>query len=166
MSKSIEYLVLFILFIMLVGCLLIPANPIFWLASPETGYSILRFLLIILISTIVILGTPPSTFIKFVFGVTGAALTSWALFSTYTETMQLLDGLSLAAAGVVLGIEALSPVYLDQAEENWEGIISKFRPLLMPIERIAVAYAFLLFITVKILSTHVQIDHSYIHTIT
>lgn len=159
MSKSIQILTLIVLTTVLIGCLLIPNNPIFWLATATPAYAVARGLLIFIIYAFLLFGVPQNAIIKRMIVALSLSLLGWALVSTYNETTQLLDGLSIAAAGISLTLAALEPDYANRAEENWDVITSPVIPHFKRFERRAVYYTLVAYMLFDILARSLQPGH-------
>jgi hypothetical protein len=162
MSKTIQIFSIFILTITLLGSLLIPNNPMFWLATPSVTFNIARAVLIFIIYAFLLFGAPPSKNLRIIVGGMAAFLIGWALITTYNETTQLLDGLTFAAAGVALLLNVMQPDYGAQGEENWGLITQKLSPHYALLHRQAAYYALVVFMVFGIYGSSLQNNSHHI----
>ncbi|HET9098736.1 MAG TPA: hypothetical protein VFN51_03915 [Candidatus Saccharimonadales bacterium] len=159
MSRTIQFLTLIVLMTLLIGCLIIPANPIFWLATATPTYTLVRAILIVLVYSFMVFGVPQYKFIRRTIAALSLALLGWALATTYNESIQLLDGLSIAAAGISLALSAIEPDYASRAEENWDVITSPIRPHVRLFGRRAAYYALVAFMLFDMMGRNVSPSH-------
>ena len=141
MSKSLKLSVIASLTILLIGCLIMPANSAFWLATSNLSFTLIRILLLSALITFTYLGAPPSKSLRFLISIISAGIVAWALGATYNETMPLLDGFSITASGIVMWIAVLEPESETKAKVNWNGVMTYLRPVYLPIERQIVVLA-------------------------
>lgn len=166
MKKLIEVLVLVSLGSLLLGCLLIPSNPMFWLATPNPIFMVMQLGLITFISIFSLLGVPPLRRLRLVLAVFASVLCYWALSQTYNNTLPLLDGLAFAGAGIVLLIQLFEADHEQRSVSNWEYIVMTFKPVIVPIERMAAVYALLAIVLVGLLTASSNIEHHYLTSFT
>lgn len=78
-----------------------------WLASSTTGFEIARFGLTGLLLVLLITNPPRHAILRTFTGLVSVGTLLSVAYLTYNNQMSILDTLSLAAAGVTLGIIAL-----------------------------------------------------------
>ncbi|HXR50486.1 MAG TPA: hypothetical protein VN778_05685 [Verrucomicrobiae bacterium] len=109
MGKIIELSALVSLLFVFVCSVAFPRSSFMWLATASSTFTILRMILITLIATLLITRSFFDHHLHWLLGAFAIMLSGWALFATYSNQLQILDGLSFLAAGLSLGIEALEP---------------------------------------------------------
>ena len=106
MGKLPQLLCLLALAVLGFGTLLLPNNPIFWLASAGIEYQAIRVLLVSLVVVQLLTQPPRSIRVRMLSGVVAAFLSIWTIQQIYTFHMQLLDmvfvGASLLLTAVAL----------------------------------------------------------------
>ncbi len=156
MTRLIQLLSLSSLIILFIGCLIMPAMPLFWLASSSLKLMIIRFLFIALLGIIVFMGTPKNMTIRTIIGLFASLLAIWALSSTYNESIQALDGLAFASVGIALLLSSLEPA--EESQINWNGAISLIAPLTVPLQRRAAVYMVVMFMAIGLIGQDYQVS--------
>jgi TctA family transporter len=109
MGKIIELSALVSLLFVFVCSIAFPRSSFLWLATASSTFTVLRMILITLIGTLLITRSFYDHHLHWLLGAFAITLSGWALYATYSNQLQILDGLSFLAAGLSLGLEALEP---------------------------------------------------------
>ncbi len=109
MGKLIEILALLSIVTIFIGSVLFPESSFMWLATVTSNLTLLRIVLITLIATLLISGSLFDHHLHWLLGIFAVGLGSWALYGTYDNHLQILDGLSFLGTSIALALEALQP---------------------------------------------------------
>ncbi len=124
MDKLVAFLSLINLLVLEIGSFVSPDKPIMWLASTSIAYEITRAVLIFLLILLITTHPPRKAILRTLVGLISIAVLSAVVVLTfgYYGNMPVLDSLTLAAAGVAMGIMALEITdeneYMDIAVLN------------------------------------------------
>ena len=118
MSKLVLVLSLLCLIILIAGSLIMPNDPIMWLAATSSGFIFLRLAVCAALIAFLVTNPPRSLLLRYVIGLFASCLVMGTMILTYENIMKWLDSLSLAAAGTALGIMALEINYETGAVKN------------------------------------------------
>ena len=88
--------------LLLAGSLLVPLNPIMWMAGTSLIYTWLRIFLIIILLVLAFTASPRRLPLRILASVVAAIVLVGTVTLTYSGDMKLLDTLSLAAAAVTI----------------------------------------------------------------
>lgn len=82
-------------------------NSMFWLASSETGYQVVRFGLMLLLILQIATNPPRHRVFRAISMIVATTVSVWTLSATYNNQMLFLDSLSLLASSTAIAITAL-----------------------------------------------------------
>jgi len=107
MSKLLLFLSLLSLVILALGTSFLPNYPLFQLASSSNFYQHVREILAALLFFQLVTHPPRHLIFRLLSGGVGVLVVAWVLINTYTGVMPFLDGLSLLAAAIAIGVTSL-----------------------------------------------------------
>jgi peptidoglycan/LPS O-acetylase OafA/YrhL len=114
MAKLLNFLSILCLLIVSTGVLMIPSNPMFWLASSSTPLLVLRGLLGSLLFIQLVTNPPRHVWFRVVVSITSVAALGWTIYVTNKYQISLLDTFAFCAASLSLLISALERKAPDQ----------------------------------------------------
>src|SRR5487761_1418975 len=107
MGKTLLVLSMLSLVILIIGTSLFPNSTLFWLASDNGNYQIIREVLVVLLFMQIITKPPRNVVLRFMAGIVAISVSAWAIESTYNYHMMFLDSLSIIGSALAIGITAL-----------------------------------------------------------
>lgn len=122
MGKLVLFLSFISLFILIAGSLLIPNDPIMWMAGTSSGFIVLRIIVCVALIALLVTNPPRNPIMRYVIGLFAAGLVVSSVILTYNNDMKFLDSLSLAAAGTAMSITALEINY--EAENQKQRVFA------------------------------------------
>lgn len=87
--------------------LLDPTNPIMWLASTSSSFTVLRGALMAIILSLLMTEPPRNAYMRVLVGITSAMLIGWSLKGAYYNQLPIVDAFLLLAVGIATGITVL-----------------------------------------------------------
>ena len=117
MGKTLQLLALFGLMIIIVGTILYPQNPAFWLTSGFSTYQYIREALAGVLIVQLIAQPPRHIWLRVFSGVLAIGVGIWAIEATYAYHMLLVDTLCFLGAALAIGAAALE--YDKTALDVW-----------------------------------------------
>jgi hypothetical protein len=107
MGKAVLLLSLVGIAILFTFGLVNPESPVMWLADTSTTFAVIRFTMMIALAILLVTNPPRNMVLRYAVGFFAGILGTWTLQSTYTNSMQLLDSMSILLFSISAGITVL-----------------------------------------------------------
>ena len=118
MSKVLLFLSFVCLAILLVGTALWPNAPAFWLASGNGPFQLIRGILMATLFAQLVTNPPRHMLFRLLAGSLASVVGLWALGATYSNQMQILDGMGFLGAAIAIGLTALERKSLTMSQSD------------------------------------------------
>jgi hypothetical protein len=135
MSKLILLLSLLAVALMFALGMTDPNSPAMWMASTSINFAFLRLVMMAVLASLLVTHPPRNVYMRMVIGVFAGLLTTWALWTTYENSMKLLDTMAILLFSVSAGLSILESKFLlathvESEEERLEAARAARRQLL------------------------------------
>lgn len=111
MGKFLLTMALMILLFLLAGTIGTPDNALFWFASSSLAFQLVRGVLSVVLIVQIFTQPPRHIWFRLSAGLLAVGVTVWAIQSSYSFTMPILDTFAFLAASVAIGVTALERKY-------------------------------------------------------
>lgn len=114
MGRVISIAAVFCVGLLLALYVIDPAASIMMLAGHGALYAVMRCVIVAILLTLLFKRPPRRKPVRAMTGSLAAGLSLWTAIATYGERLRLLDGLSLLALGVCVGLYLVEPSRTDK----------------------------------------------------
>jgi hypothetical protein len=104
--------------VLIIGSFLFPAYPVMWLAGTSIVFICVRAAFILLLVTLLLINLARYPLLRQIIGMASAVMILSVLIAAFAGGLPVLDSLTLASAGLAMGIMAVESTNEDEMYVN------------------------------------------------
>src|SRR5947209_7313334 len=107
MSKLILLLSLLAVALMFALGMTDPNSPAMWMGSTSINFAFLRLVMMAVLASLLVTHPPRNVHMRMAIGIFASLLAGWALYTTYENSMKLLDTMAILQFSISAGLTIL-----------------------------------------------------------